>query len=156
MDITIRTDRLVLKKLSQQDAADIVEAVSDPRVYTMIVSVPANQSLKATQSWIQATQDNWKAGSEFVYKIIFDEQFQGVVGLRQIEGSEDYNLGYWLSPQAWGKGYATECSRTLLEHFDAMQSGKKIVSGYFLDNLASGRVVSKLGFVKTGENTVFC
>ena len=58
-------------------------------------------------------------------------------------------MGYWVARQHWGKGFATEASRALIEIAKALKL-PRIEASHFQDNPASGRVLEKLGFVATG------
>ena len=65
------------------------------------------------------------------------------------------NLGYRFEPNEWGKGYATELSRRAISYgFDEV--GLKDISAFLWeDNLASKRVLEKVGmrFVERSEKT---
>ena len=58
-------------------------------------------------------------------------------------------MGYWIGRQHWGKGFATEASRALIEIAKTLKL-PRLEASHFLDNPASGRVLEKLGFVATG------
>jgi RimJ/RimL family protein N-acetyltransferase len=58
-------------------------------------------------------------------------------------------LGYWIARAHWGKGFATEAGRALIEIARALKL-PRLEASHFLDNPASGRVLEKLGFVPTG------
>jgi RimJ/RimL family protein N-acetyltransferase len=58
-------------------------------------------------------------------------------------------LGYWIARQHWGKGFATEAGRALIDIARALKL-PRLEASHFLDNPASGRVLEKLGFVPTG------
>ena len=78
--------------------------------------------------------------------------FVGVVSLevRGLADAPEDVIGYWLAEHAWGKGYATEAGRAVLDaHFSG--GGGDVASGYFEDNLRSAGVLGKLGFVETGR-----
>jgi RimJ/RimL family protein N-acetyltransferase len=55
-------------------------------------------------------------------------------------------LGYWLARPYWGLGFATEAGRAMVDIARHSLRLKKLCSGHFLDNPASGRVLAKLGF----------
>ena len=56
--------------------------------------------------------------------------------------------GYWFGRPYWGKGFATEALQALTS---AARSLGALEAGHFVDNPASGRVLSKGGFGYTGE-----
>ncbi len=72
----------------------------------------------------------------------------GSVGLAQGERSET-EFGYWIAREHWGKGYATEAARAALSVARTL-GHRHLVAGHFIDNPASGRVLTKVGFRKTG------
>ena len=87
--------------------------------------------------------------NELVLNIFLDNQLIGGVGLH-LHNDNYYELGYWLGKDYWGKGYATESSKYLLEYALKKSDSPKIKSGYFIDNLPSGNVLKKLGFKELG------
>ena len=54
-------------------------------------------------------------------------------------------------PSHWGRGYATEAGRAVIATVRDSLRIDRLVSGHFVDNPASGRVLRKLGFVATGS-----
>lgn len=73
----------------------------------------------------------------------------GGVGLHP--AGDERELGYWLTPDAWGRGYATEAARAMVAIGRHALGLRRIVSAYFLDNPASVNVLAKLGFRFTGQ-----
>ena len=60
------------------------------------------------------------------------------------EGSAE--LGYWISEEYWGKGYGTEVSKRLIKRAFNDLEVKRIYATYKNENVASKRVLEKLGF----------
>jgi RimJ/RimL family protein N-acetyltransferase len=58
-------------------------------------------------------------------------------------------MGYWIARPHWGKGFATEASRALIDIARTLKL-PRLEASHFVDNPASGRVLEKLGFVPTG------
>ena len=58
-------------------------------------------------------------------------------------------MGYWIARQHWGKGFATEACRSLIEIARTLKL-PRLEASHFIDNPASGRVLEKLGFEPTG------
>jgi RimJ/RimL family protein N-acetyltransferase len=60
------------------------------------------------------------------------------------------NLGYWVHPDHWGKGYATEAASLAVTHGFEELALHRVSATIVADNEASKRVVEKLGFVHEG------
>jgi RimJ/RimL family protein N-acetyltransferase len=65
--------------------------------------------------------------------------------------AEEIELGYRLRKSAWGKGYATEGSRALIQKGFAELGVQRVVASTMVVNVASRRVMEKAGlkFVRT-------
>ena len=76
------------------------------------------------------------------------------------DGSCSLHLGYFLSEDAWGKGYATELVSGLVEYLKYRRDVARIQGGVGVGNKASARVLEKVGFAKsdrlsTGDTEIF-
>ena len=67
--------------------------------------------------------------------------------------SEDgsIELGYGINPSHWGRGYATEMVSALIGWATEQPDIKRITAETLADNLASIRVLEKLGFERMGQ-----
>jgi RimJ/RimL family protein N-acetyltransferase len=63
-------------------------------------------------------------------------------------------IGYWVAKPYWNQGFCTEALRLMLDHIRQTTDIKSLISGHFVDNPASGRVMEKCGFVPTGETCI--
>ena len=63
-------------------------------------------------------------------------------------------IGYWIAKPYWNKGICTEALGLMIEHIRCRTDIKSLISGHFVDNPASGRVMEKCGFVPTGETVI--
>ena len=61
-------------------------------------------------------------------------------------GEESAELGYWIAEDYWGNGYATECSYQLIKRAFNDLAIERIYATYKHENIASKRVLEKLGF----------
>lgn len=71
----------------------------------------------------------------------------GSAGLGEHEGEPE--IGYWIARAFWGQGYATEAAGAVLRIARTL-GHRRVVGSHFVDNPASGKVLTKLGFVPTG------
>lgn len=74
----------------------------------------------------------------------------GCCGLRP-HGEGEYEIGFHLRPEFWGKGYASETAGAVIRYaFDVLRA-ERLFAGHNPRNAASRRVLLKLGFCYTGN-----
>ena len=59
-------------------------------------------------------------------------------------------IGYWLGVPYWGRGYATEAARAVIDHAFGDLDHEALQAGARVSNPASRRVLEKCGFQWTG------
>jgi RimJ/RimL family protein N-acetyltransferase len=59
----------------------------------------------------------------------------------------DVEIGWMLTPSAWGHGYATEAGRAIRDEAFGEIGLDNIIAMHHPDNVASGRIIEKLGMV---------
>jgi RimJ/RimL family protein N-acetyltransferase len=79
-----------------------------------------------------------------------------LIGICAVHPWRDFELGYWLGEPYWGKGYATEAGRRVARFAFEELGATQLLSAYMHDNPASGRVLVKLGFLCTHDETRPC
>ena len=80
----------------------------------------------------------------------------GDAGLHPFGGTgPDVELGYTLARAAWGKGYATERGRALVEHAFGALGLPRVVAQVEPANAASRHVLEKLGMTERGQRTAY-
>ncbi len=139
--LQLRTARLLLRPLVEQDGPDVVTGLNDFVVTQWLSVVPWPYSAKDFQDFFPRI----KPGYTFAM-----QDAQGFVGV--IDTAR--HLGYWITPRAQGLGYATEAGHAVLAHHFEQNRGE-IGSGYFEGNAASARVLAKLGFVEIARDRLF-
>ena len=60
-------------------------------------------------------------------------------------------VGYWVAKPYWNQGICTEALQLMIDHIRTTTDIRSLLSGHFVDNPASGRVMEKCGFIPTGE-----
>jgi RimJ/RimL family protein N-acetyltransferase len=137
----IHTDRLILRKaISGQEKISLVSQIGDWEIVKWLANVPYPYTYDDLEDYLLISDSN-----QFDLNIFLGNQLIGRVGLT-LDGDNYYDLGYWIGKDYWGKGYATESSKKLLEYVLDKLDSPKIKSGYFVDNFSSWNVLKKLGF----------
>jgi RimJ/RimL family protein N-acetyltransferase len=147
------TARLLLRELRPADAAAVASGAGDERVARFLIEVPSPYPLALARRWIQGRIAWWELGRGVTFAIARREEpdaLLGSVSLRRHARDRRAELGYWLSAQAWGHGYATEATTAAVE-FGFRQLGlARIHAQVIVGNAASMRVLDKLGMVNEG------
>lgn len=149
------TARLHFRFVMPTDSTVVTEAVRDPRVHRMLARVPPNQTRAQTLAWIATHEAARLADTDHVFALIHGEMFAGVIGAHRALTTDPFEIGYWLVPDAWGKGLCTEAGFAIIGWLEQTRGARALVSGYFVDNAASGRVLRKLGFMPCGRQPMF-
>ncbi|MBA16848.1 MAG: GNAT family N-acetyltransferase [Sphingomonas sp.] len=145
----VRTRRLMLRPGWIEDAAELTRALAHESVVRNLSRAPWPYAVSDAEEFLS----RWGGPMTSRFLIMAHEEtgvrIVGCIGVEALEGAQ-HELGYWITPDAWGRGYATEAGRGVLEAVRTM-GVRHIEAGHFLDNPASGRVLRKLGFRPTGE-----
>tara|TARA_B110000263_G_C15072439_1_gene402466 strand:- start:191 stop:685 length:495 start_codon:yes stop_codon:yes gene_type:complete len=143
--IEIKTDRLILKKpKTKQDKLSIVSQIGDCEIVKWFSKTPYELVMNC-KDYLKMSNKH-----KLDLSIFLGDELIGGVGLALDDDDDYYELGYWVGKDYWGKGYATEASKYLLEYALKKLNFPKIKSAYFIDNLPSGNVLKKLGFKEIG------
>ena len=145
MTAEIRTRRLFLRPVADEDLSDLVRGLSDWRVARNLSPIPFPYTMEDARAYFPEQQQRRLQSMSGCW-VIVNPDFCGIVAV-DFEAAEG-ELGYWLMPHAWGKGYATEAARAVVDHAFGDRPCAKLTSGHAADNSASGRVLTKLGFVE--------
>jgi RimJ/RimL family protein N-acetyltransferase len=108
-----RTKRLTLRPAWPEDAVPLVQAIGHEAVARMLRYVPFPYGLSDATAF--CTQPRHAAEACFLI-IAHDRAVPTLIGGIAIDrGDGDPLLGYWLTPSAWGRGYATEAGRAVID-----------------------------------------
>jgi RimJ/RimL family protein N-acetyltransferase len=143
--LNLRSDRLILRPLTQADAPDLLRIGGQAAVARMFQSIPHPWTKAHCADWIAKAA--WTGAMPFRLGVVLpDGPLIGTVG---VGGSPVY-IGYFIDPQFAGNGYATEAAHCALHFIFQQFSPDMVVAEHFDDNPASGVVLRRLGFEKTG------
>jgi ribosomal-protein-alanine N-acetyltransferase len=79
--------------------------------------------------------------------LLADDEHVGCCGLRPYRLEEGIpELGFHLRPKYWGCGLASEAARAVIDYAFGTMGAKGFSAGHHPENLASKRVIEKLGF----------
>lgn len=144
-----RTERLLLRPGWAEDAPALARAIGDEAIVRNLATAPWPYDLADAQAFLAAERRPDEAPSLIFRRTHGAPQLIGTVGLaRKPNGAVE--LGYWISRPHWGLGYATEAAAAVLGFARHSLRLRRLTARHFVDNPASGRVLEKLGFRRTG------
>jgi [ribosomal protein S5]-alanine N-acetyltransferase len=152
--LNLETERLILSEITVDDLENIHQLHTIPEVdefNTLGIPETIKDTEKIMMPLIEAKQKIPR--NSYAWKIILKET-DTFIGLAGFSLSNDkYKLGeiyYKLNPDYWGKGYATELSKRLVNLGFNDFNLHKVEAGVATDNIKSIRVLHKIGMTREG------
>ncbi len=144
----LRTQRLELRPVRDEDVARILEYRNMPEVTRWLLRTEVDPvSFKA--AWRRAAEDP----NDHSVAVVLGDVVIGTVSLDVVDGMgqpgmaprTEAELGYIFDPAYAGQGYATEAVAAIVAHAFDRLGVRRITAGCFADNLASVRILEKVG-----------
>jgi RimJ/RimL family protein N-acetyltransferase len=164
MRAPIRTQRLVLRDVTETDAERLLDLDSDPEVLRYIGARPASNATWYRKR-IRDVYLPFEARPCHGFYLVFAETadaFLGWVFARPATGhlfarelgwtrEDEIEIGYRYRRAVWGRGIATEAAEPLVALALADPATTAVVGCARIDNRGSIRVLEKLGLARAGE-----
>lgn len=149
----MQTDRLTLRPWLAGDADALFKYASDPEVGPRAGWEP-HKSVEESRGIIETVFNNdtnwaivWKETGEPIGAMGYMEQYEMKLPARENEPL----VGYWVARPYWNRGICTEALRLMIDRIRKTTDIRSLISGHFVDNPASGKVMMHCGFIPTGE-----
>jgi RimJ/RimL family protein N-acetyltransferase len=143
----LQSDKIMLRPLTVDDAVHYARLLGDDSAaIQMTATIPDPCTEAGARAWIEPRLNR----GEHLFAILSaaNHEMAGALGLIEQPGHA-FVLGYWVGRIHTGQGFATEAVRLAIELARSFQA-KKLLAETFPENIASGRVLTKSGFVLTG------
>jgi RimJ/RimL family protein N-acetyltransferase len=144
----IETERLTLRRLSEDDDAFILDVLNQPSFLRYIGDKKVRTAADA-QRYIQNGPAASYARFGFgLYRVELKESGTpiGMCGLLKRDSLPDVDLGFAFLPAYWSKGYASEAAEAVLRYGRSTLGLSRIVAITSLDNQDSMKLLLKIGF----------
>jgi len=146
----LESDRLLLRKVSDEDVAEIFLMRSDPENMKFIPR-PLLQNHEDALAHIAMINDQIDAnlGINWSVTVKGSDKMVGIMGFYRTQ-FEHYRseIGYMIHPDFHGQGIVTEAIKLLIDYAFSAMGLHSIVAVIDPDNLASEKVLQKNGFTK--------
>lgn len=148
MPLVLETQRLILRPWEESDIPELVPLIGAREVAVTTLRIPHPYREEHAREFIrtEAKQNEQRLS----IRLRSDGNLCGGVGLHPSPGHQHAELGYWLGVPFWGRGYATEAAAAVVRYgFEQLQL-HRIFASHFEGNVASQRVLQKLGMRHEG------
>ena len=142
-DIKLESERLIIRRFLPKDWEDLYEYLSSPEavkyepydVFTKQECIDTAKSRAESPAfWAVCKKQSGKLIGNLYFSNISPENFG------------TWEIGYVFNPKYWGKGYATEACRRLLDYAFSSLNARRITAGCNVLNTASYALLERLGF----------
>jgi ribosomal-protein-alanine N-acetyltransferase len=153
----IRTDRLVLRGFRQADLPRYGEIFNDPEVIRYLPIQPPGRTQEQVTAGHQRVGEHWRRHGYGLWAVCDPsvDELIGHCGLRQLEEIDETELLYAMARPYWNRGLTTEAARASLEFGFGRAGLNRIVALAVPENVASVRVMEKVGMRFEGETDLF-
>ena len=142
---SIKTERLVIKVIDNEDIEDLVNILNNKEIaktYMLPIFTCKDDVYKLANRFVSLSNNE----NKYLYGIYLKDKIIGFVN--EVEKDDDIiEVGYVIDPNYQNKGYATEMLKEVIK--DLFTLGfKKVKAGFFIDNIASKKVMEKCNMIK--------
>jgi ribosomal-protein-alanine N-acetyltransferase len=150
----IVTDRLTFRRFTADDLDFVAEIYGDAEITRYLGGVKTReQAAELLRHRVLAYYDQHPGLGVWATLDRHSGERLGMHVLNHIQGEDFIQVGFILRQDAWGRGLAAEGARALLHYGFSTLALPQIVGITDLDNLASQRVLEKVGLRRQGERT---
>ena len=151
----IKTKNLTIRPISDSDDKPLFRIYGD-KTHNAYNPSPPFPSIEHSQSVLRAWAEHWNVhgfGNHAISLIADESSVIGFGGfsVKTFKGNEVISLGYKLSPEVWGNGFATEFVAAIIAHSQLTEHAAQVIARTHPENLASIRVLQKTGFSYLGH-----
>ena len=150
MRVVLETARLALREFEESDVDDLVELDGDPEVTRFInggrPTARAEVARRLLPGYL-AYHRRFPGYGHWAAMPRDGGEFLGWFQLRPADGGppDEPELGYRLRRSAWGRGFATEGGRALIEHAFTELGACRVFAETMTVNIRSRRVLERCG-----------
>ena len=150
---TLETQRLLLRKMTPNDAKDMYE-YSSKREVTKYLSWTEHESEEYTRQYLKFLKSKYKKGEYLDWGITLKStgKLIGTAGFTSLDQDNfKGEIGYVLNPEYSGNGYATEAVKAVLDYAFNNLCLNRIEARVMEGNLLSVKLLEKIGMTYEGK-----
>lgn len=142
--VQIETERLIIRKFQESDAANLFEYLSHPRVNCFL-----SEKLNSLEEAVENVKR--RSGEELEFAVCLKESGKVIGNLfAKKEEPDTYGVGWQYNEIIEGKGYANEAAKAYLTYLFENKAARRIYAYVEETNLRSQKLCERLGMRKEG------
>lgn len=143
----LETDRLILRRLTAEDAEFILELLNEPSFLRFIGDKGVRTLDEAREYIAKGPADSYERFGFGLYLAELKDAGSpiGICGLVKRDSLEDVDIGFAFLPGFWGHGYALESAAAVIAYAKDTLGLTRLVAVTSPDNHASIKLLEKLG-----------
>ena len=146
----IETSRLKLRSPVIEDAPAIFEQYARDEEVTKYMTWRSHSNIKTTQKYLEECLNHMAAKTAW-YWIILPKQENKAIGMIRLQHhNHRAELGYVLARPYWNRGLMSEALQPLIARAIAQPNIYRVWAVCDVENLASARVLEKVGMIREG------
>ncbi len=147
--LVLESERLLFRRYQDEDFEFLASLLSDPEMIRFIGNGQPRDinGAKKFLEWIYSTYE-FGADMGLMVLVRKDDNVRiGHAGLvpQKVDGTDEIEIGYWITREFWNQGYASEAALALREHGERQLGVKRLISLIQPGNVASRKVAMKIG-----------
>jgi RimJ/RimL family protein N-acetyltransferase len=149
-EVVVETERLLLRKWNDADACLVAHIYAKPEVMKYIPTGVWSPD-RTARVIARMRELDLERGYGF-YPVVVKNQGTviGHCGLGQLEKTPEVEIAYVLDSPFWGRGYASEAARAVIEHAFSKLKISRVVAVAFPENVRSIGVMRSVGMKPVG------
>ena len=151
--VTIETPRLILRRLTVDDAQAMYDNwASDPEV-TKYLTWPTYQHIEGARTILAEWEQNYEQDDFYQWGIVPKELGQPIGSISVVnrkDAAEKVEIGYCIGSRWWHRGIMTEALKAVIGHGFGSMNLNRIEAQHETGNPASGAVMRKCGMQREG------
>jgi ribosomal-protein-alanine N-acetyltransferase len=150
----LRTARLLLRSLQLEDVPFLTQLAGAREIAATTAHIPHPYTENDAHNFLANSDENFRNGLTITFAVTVPplNELCGTVSLTLAPVHQRAELGYWIGIPFWGHGFATEAAGEVVAFGFDMVRLNRIHAHHFAENIASKRVLEKIGMRHEGTS----
>lgn len=147
--LQLETNRLYFKRYSDTDLPFVTELVTNPHVMQFIGD-GIHKTEEYARELIKRMLEQYENFGDYGLHLLIDKETKAYIGhagivVQIIDHAFELEIGYWIHPHYWGKGYGKEAAQALAQYADEELELERYVAAVQIGNIGSQKIAQAMG-----------